>query len=203
MRAIAKGKRAFRPGLEEVERRALTASAGLGFGHGARGAVLALRESRAEALSQRFQAPEISALNRRPPVGRPRPGPGATLPIGPGLGRGLVRLTIPLNYVDYGVATLWNNTTTAVSFGVSASTYANGQYFTFALNPGEYRSIYATYTATGQAPTIKVAINPNYPPVTLSQLNTVFEKPNWVPTGTEGRPFAINVGVNGLYLSEI
>ena len=56
--------------------------------------------------------------------------------VGPGLGHGLIRLALPFNFHDYGVVTIWNNTRTIVNFGVSASTFNNGNFYGFTLNPG-------------------------------------------------------------------
>ncbi|MFO0908554.1 MAG: hypothetical protein U0794_09355 [Isosphaeraceae bacterium] len=49
----------------------------------------------------------------------------------------------------------------------------------------------------------RVAINPNFRPVVLPQMNIIFDDPSYFPAGTAGRPYAINLGVNGLKLSYI
>jgi hypothetical protein len=179
-----RAKRAFRPGVEGVESRALTtggaaAAAVLGGGAGL------------------FHA----AHGLQHPVHR-LGFPAGPLPIGNGLGQGLVRLTLPLHFLDYGVITLWNNTPSVVGFQVSASTFAGGKFFQFALPSGGFRSFYAP-VINGQQPHFQVALNPNFRPIVIPQVNIVFESPAYVPVGTAGRPYAINFGVNGLYLSYI
>jgi len=124
--------------------------------------------------------------------------------IGPGLGQGLLRLTLPLSYGKFGVVTLWNNTTTRVDFAASASTYAGGQFFAFALRPGQVRSFFAPVDpVTGTPPVFQVGFGPRSAPVVLPQVNTVFEAPNYFPAGTAGYPYAVNFGPYGYTVSRI
>src|SRR5262249_55471838 len=136
-------KRAYRPGVEGIEERCVTAAgltaAGLGVhaaaafrgaGHGGVGAAGA-------ALSQ---AP-----------------PGLLRPGGPNGGMNLIKLGLPSNFLDYGVVTLWNNTNTVATFAISASTFRNGQFFTFTLRRGEHQSFFAP-VVNGTLPLFQVSL---------------------------------------------
>ena len=111
------------------------------------GAHLATLAHRAEVREQRvgdcgLSAPEVAAASAAahkptlPPAGRPG--------IGPGLGHGLVRLALPFRTEISGSCRSGTTRDRAVNFSVSASTYANGQFFPFSLAPGQYRSFYAS-----------------------------------------------------------
>ena len=199
----AKRARAFRPGVEGVEGRALTAggvagAAGEVLGPGV-GLFLAARGIHSPVADGTVSA--LGGGHQR--GGRPQAHAPGTLPIGNGLGQGLVRLALPLNYLDYGVISIWNNTTRTVSFQVSASTFAGGLYYPFALGSGQFRSFYAPASNGSTPPVFKVALNPNFKPIVIPKVNVVFESTGYLPAGTAGRPYAINLGVNGLYLSFI
>jgi len=154
-----------------------------------------------ELLAARAAA--IQAQRSAPQFGLP-PAPGypGSRGVAPGLGKGLLRVTLPGNYGNYGVVTIWNNTPYQVLFGVSASTYNNGQPYPFLLNPGQGRSFFAP-VVYGMSPVFQVRFGTNPLPVTLPQTNTVFEGPGWSPVGTAGYPYAINIGVNGYFISSI
>jgi hypothetical protein len=188
MREKARRGRAFRPGAEGFEDRALT-TGGLGVGA-------------AVAIAHHEHALAVAHHGGVTAEGRPARPHLAPPPIQPGLGRGLVRLALPLSYLDYGVITVWNNTFNPVTIGVSASTFANGQPFLFTIPSGTNRSFYAP-VVNGQVPVFTLAVNPNFPPYVITQTNIVFESRAYVPAGTAGFPYSINFGVNGLYLSYI
>lgn len=122
--------------------------------------------------------------------------------IGPGLGHGLVRLTMPYNFQNYGVVSIWNNTYTRVTFLASASTYQNGTPYSFTLFPGQVRSFYAQ-ELNGFLPTFEVSFGRGAPWTVLPLENKVFDGPGYVPNGTAGWPYAINIGVNGYYISYV
>jgi hypothetical protein len=196
-----RAKRAFRPGVERVEGRALTtggAAAAAEILGGGAGLFQAAHGLHAQAAGGAVKA--LGGGHKHPVHGLGFP--AGPLPIGNGLGQGLVRLTLPLHFLDYGVITLWNNTPSVVRFQVSASTFAGGQFFQFAIPSGGFRSFYAP-VIDGQTPLFQVALNPNFRPIVIPQVNIVFESPAYFPAGTAGRPYAINFGVNGLYLSYI
>ena len=204
-------QRAFRPCGEAFEARSLATAgaAGAVAGWGARAEAIheRLAARRAEVLAIRAEA--VAARAERVGAhaegtmtafggGRHRPAP----PIGPGLGRGLVRLALPLHYLDYGVITVWNNTFSTVNLTVGASTFANGQAFPFAIRSGQFRSFYAP-VIDGVEPVFGVTFDPTVDPILVSKVNVVFEEPAYFPPGKAGRPYSINFGVNGLYLSYI
>jgi len=137
----------------------------------------------------------VQSATPRAPVGS-RPG------VGPGLGKGLVRLALPYTYGDFGIITLWNNTADRVGFDASASTYQGGRPQFFVLNPGQYKSFYAP-VVNSQQPAFTVDFGAAGEVVTAPVDNVVFEGPGFVPSGTAGYPYAINDGVNGYYLSYI
>jgi hypothetical protein len=113
-------------------------------------------------------------------------------------------LGVPPGYADFGVVTVWNDTQTTVSFGVSASTFQNGQFFPFTLGPGQYQAYYAFYGPFGQAPTFQFSFDSvNFTnPFSLPAENTVLQVTNWVPTaGTEGFPYAITQSNGQFFLS--
>lgn len=207
--------RSFRPTAEACERRDL--AAGLAPGHGL--AVEAARLHHAEVLAERYTAyvrahshataPAVAASTGNVATGVVAPAPGVpTAPagsrpgIGPGLGKGLVRLALPYSYGDFGIVTLWNNTSNRVGFNASASTYQGGRSQFFVLNPGQYKSFYAS-VVNGTQPAFTFNFGAAGEVVTTPLDNIVFEGPGFVPSGTAGYPYAINDGVNGYYLSYI
>jgi hypothetical protein len=114
--------------------------------------------------------------------------------------------SLPSNFHDWGVISLWNTTTHRVTFSVSASTFQNGRYFNFTLRPGGFQSYYATFDAFNNAPIFHVSFDPvsRTNSIQLSDINTVFQRNNWFPwMGTEGKPYAIATNVSGLYLTPI
>jgi hypothetical protein len=119
-----------------------------------------------------------------------------------GLGHGLIRLALPFNYRDYGVITIWNNTTGPVNFLVSASTFNNGAFYPFLLQSGQHQSYYAAQM-NGVNPVFQVRLAATASPIVIPNENIVFETTTYVPAGTAGWPYAINLGVNGYYLSYI
>jgi hypothetical protein len=136
------------------------------------------------------------SIHRHHPIGTTQPG-------GPNGGLGLIRLGLPNGFLDYGVVTLWNNTRTVTSFWVSASTFNNGQYYRFALAPGQVRSFYAP-VVRAQVPLFRVSFNSNATgPIGLPNENIVFESPFYRPAGTAGWPYAINFGVKGYFVTQI
>lgn len=146
---------------------------------------------------------EIEAFRvRRRPL-PPRPGPGPVTGTTPNGGIGLIRLGLPAGFIDFGVVSLWNNTNTTVTFGISASTYRNGQTFFFTFRPGQNQSFYAP-VVNGVKPLFLVRFNsaPNNV-IPLPDQNIVFESPRYVPQGTAGWPYAIGIGVNGYFITTI
>ena len=114
--------------------------------------------------------------------------------------------TLPSNYHDWGVITLWNTTNQRLTYSVSASTYQLGRYFNFTLRPGQFQSYFARFDAFNNAPNFHVSFDPIHQTnsIQLSHINTVFEKASWYPgVGTEGFPYAITVNVSGPYLTPI
>src|SRR6516165_1294742 len=111
-------KRAFRPGCERVEDRFL-ATGGMAGPHAF---------TSPHALVPFVAHHAVGAAFSPPPS-----------PIKGGLGHGLIRLALPFNFQDYGVITLWNNTTTTVNFQVSASTFGNGAFYPFTLRSGQHQ----------------------------------------------------------------
>ena len=176
---IRRSSRGFRPELEGVERRELAA---VGGGLAA------------------FAAAHAGGVHAR---GYPQPGYPGSHSVAPGMGRGLVRLALPYSFGDFGVVTLWNNTNTRVTFAASASTFNNGRAYLFLLLPGQVKSFYASNTINGDSPVFRISVGPNAAPVTLPYQNTVFETRSYFPSATAGFPYAINIGVNGYYISAI
>jgi hypothetical protein len=114
--------------------------------------------------------------------------------------------TLPANYHDWGVITIWNTTNQRLTYSVSASTFQSGRYFNFTLGPGQHQAYFATFDAFNNAPNFHVSFDPIHQnnSIQLSQINTVFEKASWYPgIGTEGFPYAIAVNVSGPYLTPI
>ena len=180
----------FRPGLETVEDRCLAAAhgiAGLAAGGTLHGA--AQVAATVPAVQARHAVPSITAG-------------GKIVVFGSGQGQG----GLPANYIDWGVITLWNTTSSRVTFSVSASTYQGGRYFNFTLKPGQCQSYYAAFSANQMAPAFRVSFDTihQFNAILLSDENIVFEKRSWYPAaGTEGRPYAIANSVSGLYLTPI
>jgi hypothetical protein len=114
--------------------------------------------------------------------------------------------SLPSNFRDWGVITIWNSTTHRVTFSVSASTFQNGRYFNFTLRPNGFQAYYAKFDAFNNAPFFHVSFDPinRTNSIQLSDINTVFQRNNWFPAvGTEGKPYAIATDVSGLYLTPI
>lgn len=113
---------------------------------------------------------------------------------------------LPSGYRDWGVITIWNSTNHRVTFSISASTYQNGRYFNFTLRPGGHQAYYATFDSFNNQPAFHVSFDTIHQSnsVQLSDINTVFERNNWIPrVGDEGRPYAIAIDVSGFYLTPI
>jgi hypothetical protein len=89
-----------------------------------------------------------------------------------------------------------------VNFQVSASTFGNGAFYPFTLRSGQHQSYYAA-EINGQNPIFQVRLAQNEPAIVIPNENIVFETTTYVPAGTAGYPYAINLGVNGYYLSFI
>jgi hypothetical protein len=114
-----------------------------------------------------------------------------------------VKLKLPYNFQDWGVVSLWNNTGGSVTFQVSASTFNNGQFYTFSLNSGQNMAFYAP-VVSGFAPVFQVRFNSSQSDaIPIPEDNIVFESTSYVPSGTAGRPYAIGLGVNGYFTSPI
>lgn len=146
---------------------------------------------------------ESMRVKRRFPRPNPNPRPDPNPGSGPNGGMGLIRLGLPSGFLDYGVVSLWNNTNTTVTFGISASTYRNGQTFFFTFRPGQNQSFYAP-VVNGIKPLFQVTFNSDpRNSIPLPQQNIVFESPRYVPQGTAGWPYAIGYGVNGYFLTQI
>ncbi len=112
----------------------------------------------------------------------------------------------PAGYRDWGVITIWNLTSTRVTFSISASTYQNGRYYNFTLRPNTYQAYYATFDSFGNQPTFNMSFDPIHRTnsVMVTDINTVFQRNNWYPRfGFEGRPYAIAIDVSGYYLTPI
>jgi hypothetical protein len=197
---ITRASRAFRPGLDFAEDRCLATVHPLvsQLGHHVHEA----------AAHQALRAPSITieGLNgHRSPHQHGRGGHRPPVVMDGGGGGGS-QGTLPSNYHDWGVITLWNTTNQRLTYSVSASTYQLGRYFNFTLGPGQYQSYFATYDAFNGAPNFHVSFDPIHQTnsIQLSHINTVFEKTSWYPgVGTEGFPYAIAVNVSGLYLTPI
>ena len=71
--------------------------------------------------------------------------------------------TLPSNYHDWGVITIWNTTNQRLTYSVSASTYQPGRYFNFTLGPGQFQSYFATFDAFNNAPNFHVSFDPDSP----------------------------------------
>lgn len=203
---IRRASRAFRPLAEVVERRDL-ATVGI---HAA--AVRAATAAHPHAAAKPAHVHKPVVVHPHGPV-KPavvkqvHPVPpkvtSTNLPrIGPGLGKGLLTLSLPTSYSDYGVVTLWNNTRTTLTAQVSASTYNNGNTYSFSFNPGQVRSFYAP-VVNGTLPVFQVGFGAGSAVTTLPQDNVVFEALGWVPSATAGWPYAINFGPNGYVISAI
>ena len=177
-----RSSRGYRPSVERVEGRELAAGGLTGHAVAAERAGLGRLETRV-ARYPNFPYPGL---------------PG----VGPGLGHGLTRLSLPLSYGDYGVITLWNNTRTAVQFTVSASTYQNNTPYLFALYPGALRSFYAP-VANDAMPAFTVGFGSGGVTTVLPMDNLVFEGSGYVPASTAGWPYAINFGFNGYSISAV
>lgn len=146
---------------------------------------------------------EIEAFRVRRRPAPPRWGGAGPVTGTPNGGMGLIRLGLPGGFLDYGVVSLWNNTNTTVTFGVSASTFRNGQTFFFTFRPGQNQSFYAP-VVNGVKPLFVVRFNsaPNTA-IPLPNQNIVFESPRYVPQGTAGWPYSIEFGVNGYFITTI
>jgi hypothetical protein len=112
---------------------------------------------------------------------------------------------LPAGYRSWGVITIWNSTSNRVTFSVAASTYQFGRFFNFTLRPGAHQAYYATFDSFNNPPFFQVSFDPIHRSnaVQLSDINTIFERNNWVPRGDEGRPYAIAIDVSGFYLTPI
>ena len=183
-----KASRTFQPCAEGVEERVLT-TAGL-TAAGVHEIRLARQQMIAETRATAFAKREgIRALD--------------VPPIGPGLGQGLLRITLPSNHVDYGVISIWNNTNTRVTLLVGASTHQGGAYQAFTLMPGRTQSYYALSTMNGDSPIFQVRLPGQSEPLTLTKVNVVFQQFGYYAPAKAGYPYAINFGVNGSNLSDI
>jgi hypothetical protein len=149
----------------------------------------------------------VNRLPHSPPRWAAHPGPlGSSQPVIRMFGGGGSQGTLPSNYQDWGVISIWNSTNHRVTFSASASTYQDGRYFTFTLRPGGHQTYYAAFDQFGNAPAFHVSFDPIHRsnPTLIADINTVFEKLNWFPkTGTEGRPYAIATDVSGRFLTPI
>jgi len=198
--------RSFRPRLESVEDRCLAAVHPVESAIGFNSSVSRIRPVADHRATAELQL-ETQRLPRRvnPPMRFGWSRPPAVLARGggaPAPGQG----TLPANFRNWGVITLWNTTTQPITFSVSASTFQDGRYFNFMLRPGQFQSYFATYDDFNNAPAFRITFDPieRTNPLLIANINTVFERSNWYPgRGTEGRPYAIAVNVSGLYLASI
>ena len=190
-----KANRAFQPSAEGVEERVLTTvgmtAGGVHETIAGRGQILA--ERHAALLANRTAA----LVNREGLRSLDLP------PIGPGLGKGLVRITLPYSHTDYGVISIWNNTPNRVTLLVGASTHQNGAPQAFTLLPGRTQSYYAYSTINGDPPVFQVQLPGASGPYTVTNVNVVFQSVGYFAPAKAGYPYAINIGVNGYYLSYI
>jgi hypothetical protein len=197
--------RAFRPGLEFAEDRCLATVHPLvsHLGHPALHAAV----HRSAQVHQSTGPITAAGHNGHRAVHHPgRPGASRPPVVMFGGGGSTGQGTLPSNYRDWGVITLWNTTNQKVTFSVSASTYQSGRYFNFTLGPGQYQSYYATFDDFNNAPAFHVSFDPIHQvnSIQLGNINTVFEKTTWYPrVGTEGYPYAIAIDVSGYHLVPI
>jgi hypothetical protein len=176
--------RSLRPRLECVEER-LLATAPPVAGH----------------LGGHLAAAHVHRLLPAPPAARGSSRPVIVMFGGPG-----TQGALPSNYRDWGAISIWNTTTTRLTFSVSASTFSNNRFFDFTLRPGQHQVYYAAYSPFGNAPLFRVSFDPisRSNPIAVSDINTIFERVNWFPRiGTEGRPYAVTVSVSGYTLTPI
>lgn len=130
--------------------------------------------------------------------------PGPNGPITPGVGSGFLRNQGgPINPIPrapaanqyYGLITLRNATRARVDFGVSASTYRNGEFQNFALPPGGSQVYYAPFGGPfGSAPTFQVSFDTVYhrSAILLADVKTAYAPAGWAPMDVSlGRPYAI------------
>ncbi len=194
-----RSRRMFLPCVEGVEQRC-AATADLA------GAAVAAHafEIHAQAIPHHQTAHPFLMRGQQHLRHRPHSGPvTGSMPTTIVNGSGTFHFRLPPTYLDWGVVTLWNNTNGQVTFGVSASSYNNGQYYSFTLNSGQRQSFFAP-VVNNQAPLFRVSFSPNYAnPISLPQDNIVFESPNYVPQATAGWPYAINFGLNTYSISQI
>lgn len=207
----ARRTRTFRPWGETMEERLPTAAIP---------SMRAMMAERAAALRARRPAsrpnnnpapPADNALrannNALKPLQRRTPGvtvPGPNGPTTSGVGAGFLgnqggpinnRPTPPAANVNYGLITIKNATLAAVTFSISASTYQNGKFFNFTLNPGQSQVYYAPYGGPlNSAPSFQVSFDTAQQryAIQLSDVNTVFASSKWTPTDvSQGRPYEI------------
>lgn len=190
-----KANRTFQPSAEGVEERVLT-TAGLAEG-GVHEAIIARREMIAERREAVMEKRASAFVTREGIRSLDVP------PIGPGLGKGLLRITLPFNHADYGVISIWNNTNTRVTFQVGASTHQNGAFQSFTLFAGRTQSYFAFSTINGDPPVFQVRLPNQAEPYILNNVNVVFQPNGYYAPAKAGYPYAIGIGVNGYNLSYI
>jgi hypothetical protein len=162
--------------------------------------LLATAPPMAAHLGGHLAAAHIRNLAASHAVPRTSPNHGIVMFGSPGQG------TLPSNYRDWGAISIWNTTTSRLTFSVSASTFSNNRFFNFTLRAGQHQVYYAAYDRFGNAPLFRVSFDPitRSNAIAVPNINTIFERVNWFPrVGTEGRPYAITVNVSGLTLTPI
>jgi len=190
-----RASQAFRPLVESSEERVLTTVlAGVAP---ARAATAQFRANfqMGGGLHQRAAAArgEVGAVAA---LGRPRANHAPRGPAGP--------IGSTAGYINWGVITIINTTSSTVTFAASASTYNGGRFENFTLRPGARQAYYAAFGGPfNSAPTFFVSFDTirHYNTLQITDMNVVNESPRWVPRiGTEGRPYAIvgTVGGNNL-----
>lgn len=201
----------LRPGVEGVEERRLTT---VGVGGAVAGLHAAARgngPAHAEIAASRFHGHGHGHLRghfrAHLRFGRPGAAPVDFVPIvlvgGVGSGNGSSVARLPANYLDWGVVTLWNNTSSTVTFSVSASTYNGGRFSPFQLPSGGSQSYFAP-VVSGNKPVFRVSFfADNSNPITLQFENTVFAPTTYNPPSTAGFPYAINAGLTTPYITQI
>jgi hypothetical protein len=196
-----RASQAFRPNVERSEDRVLTtvmagaapvraaaAQFRLHFNYNSGGNFLQ------RIAAARGESDVASALGRRRGWHGPRGGPN--VPNGP--------IGSTADFINWGVITIINTTSSTVTFAAAASTYNGGRFQNFTLRPGARQAYYAAFGGPfNSAPSFFVTFDTirHYNTLQIDDMNVVNQSPRWYPsTGTEGRPYAIVGTVSGYNL---
>ena len=191
-----RASQAFRPNVELSEDRVLTTVVAGAAPARAAAAQFRLHFNSGGNFLQRIAAARGES-RAEAALGRPRgwhgPRGGQSGPIGS-----------TADFINWGVITIINTTSSTVTFAASASTYNGGRFENFTLRPGTRQAYYAAFGGPfNSAPSFFVSFDTirHYNTIQITDMNVVNESPRWVPRiGTEGRPYAIvgTVGGNNL-----